>query len=521
MTVRFGELLENLAHRRPDGAAVTFRGRTRTWAEVHRRCASAAAAFERLGLKPGERIAHLGFNSDTFFELCFAAPMARLEIVAMNFRWSPRECVAALEDAAPRALVFDAAHADIAREAAAACPSVRLLVQADGAAPERVLAYDGLAADGGRPASRGSGGDDTLIVCFTGGTTGRSKGAIISHANMMTNALGAPPIMHCEPERPQIIVGPMFHMAPGSRVYSSVLLNAHTIIMPEFDPGRMMELIERHRVHAVTMVPTMMHMLLEHPEFGRHDLSSLGPIMLGGSPTPSDLLERALAAFPGASFTNGYGMTETSNLIAALAPEHHVLEGSMSGKLRSVGRPVPYLDVRIFDSDDRETPRGGTGEIVVRGPTVMKGYLNRPDETAEAMRGGWFHTGDMGRFDADGLLHISGRAKEMIITGGENVYPAEVEDVLSMHPDVAQAAVIGMPDEKWGEEVHAVVIPTEGAKPDSDALIAHCRSRLAGYKRPRGVTFRTEPMPLTGTGKVRKLALRDALLAVRGEGRSS
>lgn len=508
MIARFGELLANVAHRYPQAQAVTFEGRTRTWSEVHARARNIAAAFEDMGLQPGERVAYLGFNSDALFELSFAPAMARLEMVVMNFRWSLPECIAALEDTAPRVLVFDAAHAELARAAAAACPSVTHLVQAGETGQAGATPLDDLARREGTPATRGSGGEDTLIIYFTGGTTGRSKGVMISHANMLTNALGAPPIMRNQIGRAQIIIGPMFHMAPGSRIYSAVLLNAHSVIMPKFDMVGMMELVARHRVHAVTMVPTMMHMLLEHPEFHRHDLSSLGPIMLGGSPTPPALLERALEAFPGALFSNGYGMTEMSNLIAALTPEYHVLEGPMAGKLQSVGRPVPYLDVRVVDSEDNDLPQGQIGEIVARGPTVMKGYLNRADETADALRGGWFHTGDMGRFDENGLLYIAGRLKDMIITGGENVYPTEVEDVLTAHPAVSQAAVIGVPDDKWGEAVHAIVILTEGAAPDADALIAHCRAHIAGYKVPRGITFRTEPMPLSGANKVLKTELR-------------
>jgi len=516
MIVRFGELLESVAHRHPDAPATTYLGRTRTWADVCRRSRNVAAALGGMGLAPGDRVAWLGFNSDMTFELHFAPAMAGLETVMLNFRWSLSECIQALEDTAPRVLVFDADHAGLAMHAARSCPAVEYLVQAGDTAPAGAIAYEDLARRTGTPAGPGSGGDDTLIVYFTGGTTGRSKGVMITHANMLANALGAPPILCCDPGKPQIVIGPLFHMAPGSRIYSAVILNSHSVIMPRFEMAEMMALIARHRVHAVTMVPTMMHMLLEHPEFGRHDLSSLGPIMLGGSPTPRALLERALAAFPGARFTNGYGMTEMSNLIAALAPEYHVLEGPLAGKLASVGRPVPYLDVRIVDTEDRERPRGEIGEIVCRGPTVMKGYLNRPEENAAALRGGWFHTGDMGFLDEDGLLHIAGRLKDMIITGGENVYPTEVEDVLAAHPAVAEVAVIGIPDDKWGEAVHAVVILADGASPDQDALIAHCRTRLAGYKCPRAITFRDTPMPLSGANKILKTELRKPFLSRSG-----
>ena len=514
MIARFGELLANVAYRYPHATAVTFLGRTRTWAEVHQRCRNVAAGFEGMGLERGDRVAYLGFNSDTLFELFFAPAMAQLETVVMNFRWSLPECIAALEDTCPRVLIFDAAHAELARAAAAACSSVTYLLQSEAATGRDC--YDDIASREGTPATLGSGGDDTLIIYFTGGTTGRAKGVMISHNNMLTNALGAPPIMRNQIGRTQIIIGPMFHMAPGSRIFSAVLLNAHSVIMPKFDMVEMMQLVASYQVHAVTMVPTMMHMLLEHPEFGRFDLSSLGPIMLGGSPTPPSLLERALEAFPNALFSNGYGMTEMSNLIAALTPEYHVLEGPLAGKLQSVGRPVPYLDVRVVDSDDRVLPQGEIGEIVARGPTVMKGYLNRAKETEEAMRGGWFHTGDMGRFDQDGLLYVSGRLKDMVITGGENVYPTEVEDVLTAHPAVSQAAIIGVPDDKWGEAVHAVVILADGAQADQETLIAHCRAQLAGYKVPRGFTFRTDPMPLSGANKVLKTELRKPFLTGSG-----
>jgi acyl-CoA synthetase (AMP-forming)/AMP-acid ligase II len=255
-------------------------------------------------------------------------------------------------------------------------------------------------------------------------------------------------------------------------------------------------------------------MILAHPDFNRYDLSSVGQITLGGSPTPRDLLEKVIAAFPSAKLNNGYGMTEMSPMLAALTAEYHVLEGPKAGKLNSVGRPVPYLDIRIFDADDRELPQGAIGEIVARGPTVMKGYLNRPDENAVALRGDWFHTGDLGYFDKDGLLYISGRSKDMIISGGENVYPTEIEDVISTHPAVSQVAVIGVPSDKWGEVVHAVVILTDGAEVTADELVAHCRKSLAGYKCPRGITFRHEPMPLSPANKVLKSELRKQVLAM-------
>jgi acyl-CoA synthetase (AMP-forming)/AMP-acid ligase II len=513
MTVRFGELLEKIAHVAGDSPAVTFEGRTRTWREVYVRCRNVAAGLEQHGLKPGERVAYLGFNSDALFECYFAPSMAGLETVVLNFRWSARECAHALQECTPRVLVFDPAHAGLAAQAAAESGQAPLLVEVGDRARAPTIAYEALATRAGTPGTHGSSDDDTLIIYFTGGTTGRSKGVMLSHWNLFTNAMGAPHIMGNERDSAQLVVGPMFHLAPGSRIFSAVLLNIHSVIMPRFDVVETMALIERHRIHSLTLVPTMMHMILTHPEFHRFNLSSVGQITLGGAATPRDLLEKVIAAFPSARLNNGYGMTEMSPMLAALTSEHHVLSGPKAGKLNSVGRPVPYLDIRIFGENDRELPQGEIGEIVARGPTVMKGYLNRPDENAVALRGGWFHTGDMGYFDKDGLLYISGRSKDMIISGGENIYPTEIEDVISTHPAVSQVAVIGLPSEKWGEEVHAVIILAEGKAAGADDIVAHCRAQLAGYKCPRGITFRREAMPLSPANKILKSELRKQVLA--------
>lgn len=512
MAARFGDLLEKAAHVHRDSPAVTSEGRTKSWHEVLTRCRNLAAGLEHLGLTPGQRVAYLGFNSDALFECYFAPSLAGLETVVLNFRWSARECAAALRECMPKALIFDAAHADLARQAVAEAGQTVHMIEVGGSARPPLIAYEDLATRAGKPRTRGSCGDDTLIIYFTGGTTGRSKGVMLSHWNLFTNAMGAPHIMGNVRDSAQLVVGPMFHLAPGSRIFSAVLLNIHSVIMPRFDVADLMTLIERHRIHSLTLVPTMMHMILTHPDFSRYDRSSVGQITLGGSPTPRDLLEKVIAAFPSAKLNNGYGMTEMSPMLAALTSEYHVLDGPKAGRLHSVGRPVPYLDIRIFDQDDRELPQGEIGEIVARGPTVMKGYLNRPEENAAAMRGGWFHTGDVGYFDKDGLLYICGRSKDMIISGGENVYPAEVEDVLSTHPAVSEVAVIGLPSDKWGEVVHAVVIPAEGADVSAEELIAHCRRHLAGYKCPRGISVRREPMPLSPANKILKSELRKQIL---------
>ncbi|MGD9861899.1 MAG: AMP-binding protein, partial [Pseudodonghicola sp.] len=353
--------------------------------------------------------------------------------------------------------------------------------------------------------------DDTMILFYTSGTTGQPKGVMLSHSNFLVNGVGAGPFYGFSAEDVVLLSGPLFHLGTGSRAFNVVLYGAAMAIQPRFQVEEMMQIIQDQRVTTVTLVPTMVQMVMDHPDFDKFDFSSMRCLTYGAAPMPVALIERAIAAIPGLTFCQGYGMTETAPVLTMLPRAVHVPGNPLIGKLASVGLPMEYCDLRVVDEDDNPLPAGQPGEIVVRGPQVMNGYWQRPDDTAHAMRGGFYHTGDAGYLDADGYLHLVGRTKEMIISGGENIYPIETENCLSKHPAIAQCAVIGLPDPFWGEAVHAVVAMQPGAEATEETLIAFCRERIAHYKAPRGVTFWSGALPLSPTNKIDKATLKRTL----------
>ena len=277
---------------------------------------------------------------------------------------------------------------------------------------------------------------------------------------------------------------------------------------PGFDPDAFLELIEKERITAVNMVPTMLQMLFDHPRFADYDISSLELIVYGASPMPKALLERIMQTIPEVQLMQGYGQTELAPICTVLLPEDHQLDGPLAHRRSSVGRPAVGIEVKIVDDEIRRLPTGETGEIAVRGKNTMMGYWNKPEQTAATLVDGWVLTGDVGYFDEDGYLYLIDRVKDMIITGGENVFSVEVENALTSHPGVQMAAVIGIPSEEWGESVHGIVIADPDNTPTEEELIAHCKGRIAGYKCPKEITFRNGEFPLSGAGKVLKTELR-------------
>jgi long-chain acyl-CoA synthetase len=351
-------------------------------------------------------------------------------------------------------------------------------------------------------------GEELAGIFYTGGTTGRSKGVMLSHGNLMVNALQSLAEGTLPRDAIYLHAAPMFHLANGHAMYC-MLLNAGTnAIIKAFTPEDVAEAIEHFRVTHVLLVPTMIQMFIDHPGIGRRDLSSLQQIIYGASPISEAVLDRAMLRLPGVRFLQAYGMTELSPLATVLMPEEHVGLGHAKGRHRSGGRAALGVEVRIVDDNNQPVPPGTVGEIVVRGDNVMMGYWNRPEETAKAVVDGWMHTGDGGRMDEDGFVYIVDRLKDVIVTGGENVYSTEVENAVAQHPEVLQCAVIGIPDPLWGEAVHGVVVVKPGASVDAADLIAFCKERIAGYKCPRSVDLRTDPLPMSGAGKVLKRELR-------------
>lgn len=482
-----------------------FGDRSRTVAESVDRIARLAGALRALGARPGDRIGYLGLNSDRYHEFLFAVAWADLVATPVNFRWSPVEVAYSMLDSDTRILFVDDTFA-------AAVPAVRsagaqlsaTVFCGDGPCPEGLLDFEEMLSGSDPIEDNRRGGDALCGIFYTGGTTGNPKGVMISHDGLMIGALGGlstSPFI--TPGGRLLHAAPLFHLAGLAAWVAGNVVNSTHVILPSFSASAVAHTIAEHRVTDILLVPTMLQMLVDDPAAAGADFSSVRSVIYGASPISDAVLVRVRDAFPDAGLTQAYGMTELSPCATMLQPADH----DDQRLTRSAGRAISVMELRTVDEDDNDVPTGQVGEIVVRGDNVMRGYWNRPEETAEALRGGWMHTGDLGYLDADGYLFLVDRAKDMIITGGENVYSSEVENALADHPAVAAVAVIGVPDEQWGERVHAVVVRYPGSDPSPDELTAHCRSTIAGYKVPRSFEF-VEALPLSGAGKVLKKDLR-------------
>jgi len=480
-----------------------------TWSVLADRIARAAAGLRALGIRPGDRVAMLGHNAQRYVEFFYASFWAGAIAVPLNTRWAEPEIRHALDDSGARVLLADADLLAVAERQREAGARLHALVFADhGAAPDGWHGWDALIAAHPPAEDALRGGDDVACLFYTGGTTGRAKGVMLTHDNIAINSLTAMVNMDIRCESVHLHVSPLFHVAGGARVFSVTLAGATHVMLPRFEVDGFLEAIERARVTITIIVPTMLNRLVQHPELTRYDLSSLELLTYGASPMPEALLRSAMERLPGVRFLQAYGMTELSPTATMLGSEYHVFEGPNAGRTASAGRPVLNADVRIEGEDGRVLPAGEVGEICVRGPMVMKGYWNLPELTAETLRDGWMHTGDAGYLDADGFVFLVDRVKDMIVSGGENVYSAEVEDALYKHPAVAECAVIGVPSERWGEAVHAIVVVKPGQSIEEAELIEHCRGLIASYKCPRSVELRREELPKSGPGKILKSELR-------------
>ena len=489
----------------PDAVATVFADRVRHWGETLDRAARIASGLVALGIGEGDRVGVLSPNTDDYVALYLAIPWAGAVLVPLNCRWSQAENRFAIADCAPR-LIFvsdDMAEANAALLQEEGGPVLVALGQARPGwqTLSELLASDPI-ADAGRS------GDDLLAIFYTGGTTGRSKGVMLSHAGLVANCqamrdFGLFPV-GCR----TLIVPPLFHLAAAATLTMTMLSGGTAVIDRAFDPVATLDLIANARTTDAMMVPTMIQMMLDAPGFDSAKLTTMRRILYGASPMQEATLDRIMAAAPHIDFVQAYGMTEVSCTATLLGADYHLDDHRAAGRHRGAGRPMPIAEIAIVDEADVPLPTGEVGEILVRGPGVMLGYWNQPDLTAETLRGGWMHTGDGGRLDEHGILYVVDRLKDMIVSGGENIFSAEVEGVLALHPGVAQVAVIGVPDARWGERVHAVVLPRPGADVSETALVAHCRERIAGYKCPRSMEFRDVSLPLSPAGKILKTELR-------------
>jgi long-chain acyl-CoA synthetase len=501
--------LRRAVQTKPDGMATHFSGRARTWRECLERVSRIAGALSALGVRRGDRVAILALNSDRYLELMYAIPWIGAAMVPLNTRLAGPEIEYILSDSGAAALFIDTTMSHHLTALEGKLPSLREVVWLDdSASPEGLLHFEDLAnyeaAD-----DVGAADDDLAGLFYSGGTTGRAKGVMLSHTNLVVNALNGVAGIGFNADTTYIHSGPMFHLADGASSFGVTLSGGRHAFVPRFEPVEVLQTIQTEKVTHAQFVPTMINMLVNHPRFSEFDITSLAFILYGASPMPEGVLRKAMQVMPRVRLMHAYGMTEAAPIVTLLDPRYTTLDGPFAGRLKSCGQAALACEVKVVDAERKEVARGTPGELAIRGANIMKGYWNKPAETAAVLEDGWYYSGDGGYMDQQGFVYIVDRLKDMIISGGENVYSAEVENAISLLADVAEVAVIGVPDERWGERVHAIVVAKRGANLTPEQVMEHCREQIAGYKCPRSVDFRTAPLPLSGAGKVLKRELRE------------
>lgn len=471
-------------------------GATRlSFAQLGERCVRLGAALLALGIRQGDRIAVLMDNSHRYLELHCAIPGIGAVIVPINSRLAPAEMAYVLADSGATVFVVDERHTETAARLAGR--GIRLL-----RAPDE---YESLvSAASPTPLPGPASAADLAGLYYTSGTTGAGKGVMLSHANLVAANLQLAIAFQMRREFVVLNVFPLFHLAAIAGMYALIWLGVKQVFVPTADVGLILETIQRERITHASIVPTLLNVLLADARSANADLSSLQQLTHGGSPIAPDLCVRAFDRLK-CRLVQGYGMTETAGVGTLLHDEHLLLNHE---RITSAGRVVAGMELVVRRPDGRPCKPREVGEVTLRGPNVMSGYWQKLEQTAQVLRAGWLWTGDLAFLDEQNYVFIVDRTKDMIVSGGENVYSAEVEAALASRPEVLEVAVIGVPSQKWGEEVHAVVRLRPGSVPGADELIAHCRGRIAPYKCPKAVTFVSEELPKSAVGKILKREVR-------------
>ncbi|QNE30891.1 fatty acid--CoA ligase [Sphingomonas sp. NBWT7] len=496
----FGEALARHAVERPDQVALRFEDRVTDYATFDAHASQIANGLIAMGMRKGDRIAYLGKNSDWAVELALGVARAGMILVPVIWRLAPAEVNSILADSGAEILFVEPAFERL-------FPVPTVIVLDNGFAQWRD-------AQSAVPPAVSVDEDDVVLQLYTSGTTGAPKGVMLSHANGIRQRQAQLDAqvdwLLANPGDATIIAMPYGHIGGVGVALGAVNSGQELIIHAEYDAGAVMDAIAAHRVRRLFLVPAAIGLMLQHPKAATADFSSIETLSYGASPIPLPLLQQAVARI-GCGFVQVYGMTETWGSIVALPPEDHL--PGREHKMTAAGKALPGVELRILDEDGNDVPPGTIGEVAIRSPNNTRGYWNKPEETAKALIGdGWLRTGDAGILDEEGYLFIQDRIKDMIITGAENVYPAEVESAIYGHPAVADVAVIGVPDPKWGEAVKAMVVLHPGAEADAVAIIGHARERIAGFKCPKSVDF-IDALPRNPSGKILRRTLREPFWA--------
>jgi len=493
---------------------MVFEGESFTFTELNERANRLANSLTGLGIEKGDRVAILQVNCNQYVEAYYAVAKVGAVLVPLNFRLNEHELTHILNHSGSIVLLVGKRYVDLVNSMRSELPLVKHYISIEGK-EEGMLDYDELIAGASdEEVLTESADEDTTILVYTAGTTSVPKGVPLSHNSFSIYILDSVNPVDPDIEETNLLSMPLYHIAGVQAMLAATYGGRTLVIMRQFDVNDWLELVQRERANRVMLVPTMLKRIIDHPDLAKYDLSSLSVVTYGGAPMHCEVIKKAIRLFPGVSFINAFGQTETASTITTLGPEDHIIEGTdeeKKKKLRrlslSIGRPMPDVEVKIIGEDGGDLPLGEIGEIVARGPRVMSGYWQNGDKTAEAFtKDGWLHTRDMGYMDEEGYFYLAARADGLIIRGGENISPEEVEDVLYCHPAIHEAAVVGVPSEEWGQEPRAIVVLKDGMSATPEEIIEFCRERLASFKRPRSVVFIDE-LPRTSTGKVMKRIL--------------
>ena len=495
-----GQIVRHAAQVNPYGPALMSSHQT-NWREFSDRTAKLAGGLRSLGVKDGERIGILALNSYDYFQLYFAVPWAGAVLVPINTRWSLSEIHDCLKDSDCSTLLVDCSFAKHIEHLHRALPHLRLIAL-DVAAEAHAI---GPLLEGAPIEEMSKSDQELAFIMYTGGTTGRSKGVMITHRHIVNGAIQVASELRLSRHDLFLQTSPMFHNGGLIMCILATLAAAGSVVLPTFDVSLVLQTVAKRKLTVMFAVPTMLRMLLNSSDFTQFKPVSLKTIIYGASPISGDLIAKTRTELPLAKLYQAYGQTECGPAISLLHPEDH----ERSEYLASAGQALCGMDIGIFGIDGERLGCGVLGEVCARGINVTVGYWNRPDENERLFRGGWLRTGDVGYLDDRGYLFIVDRLKDMIISGGENIFSIEVENALYQHPDVAECAVFGIPNAIWGETVHAIVVPKPGRTMTEKMIVEHCEKALAGFKRPRSLEIRAERLPCSPVGKILKAELRE------------